>query len=332
MTVSARSYLAAGLAAVTLSAVAVVPVASPRPDVVIMGSLDLTATVSPLIQPLVPAAAAAVPGPTAAATGSPGDTIINAYNYLEPWVAYGFELADWALGFVPGVWWVSPAVDLAYFTAEPIVQSLVYSFAFLIDGQAELIGPTLQTGVNEAAANFVTYSFYWFTSLVPLPPFPPFPIFPVASVAPFPVASVAPAAASVASRAARVASSATAEIETATDVATEAADAGSTEQPDAAVTTAAEAGTTTAESVTTAAEAVTTAAEAPTARPAPGRSSRAQRTAASVAPPMTVTAQTRIDAPTSAAETADPPAAKPVKASGRAARDAARAARSGIDG
>lgn len=310
MTVSARSYLATGLAAVTLSAATVVPMASPRPDVVIMGSLDLTATVSPLIQPLVPAAAAAVPGPTAAATGSPGDTIINAYNYLEPWVAYGFELADWALGFVPGVWWVSPAVDLAYFTAEPIVQSLVYSFAFLIDGQAELIGPTLQTGVNEAAANFVTYSFYWFTSLVPLPPFPPFPI--------FPVASVAPAAASVASRAARVASSATAEIETATDVGTEAADAGSTEQPDAAVTTAAEAGT--------------TAAEAPTARPAPGRSSRAQRTAASVAPPMTVTAQTRIDAPTSAAETADPPAAKPVKASGRAARDAARAARSGIDG
>ena len=310
MTVSARSYLAAGLAAVTLSAATVVPMASPRPDVVIMGSLDLTATVSPLIQPLVPAAAAAVPGPTAAATGSPGDTIINAYNYLEPWVAYGFELADWALGFVPGVWWVSPAVDLAYFTAEPIVQSLVYSFAFLIDGQAELIGPTLQTGVNEAAANFVTYSFYWFTSLVPLPPFPPFPI--------FPVASVAPAAASVASRAARVASSATAEIETATDVGTEAADAGSTVQPDAAVTTAAEAGT--------------TAAEAPTARPAPGRSSRAQRTAANVAPPMTATAQTRIDAPTSAAETADPPAAKPVKAPGRAARDAARAARSGIDG
>jgi hypothetical protein len=251
-----------------------------------------------------------VPGPTAAATGSPGDTIINAYNVLEPWVAYGFELADWALGFVPGVWWVSPAVDLAYFTAEPIVQSLVYSFAFLIDGQSELIGPTLQAGVNEAATNFVIYSFYWFTSLVPLPPLPPFPV--------FPVASVAPAAAAVASRAARVASSATAEIETATDVAIEAADAGSTEQPDAAGTIAAEAGT--------------IAAEAPTARPAPGRSSRAQRTAANVAPPMTVTAQTRIDAPTSAAETADPPAAKPVKAPGRAARDAARAARSGMDG
>ena len=324
MTVSARSYLAAGLAAVTLSAATVVPMASPRPDVVIMGSLDLTATVSPLIQPLVPAAAAAVPGPAAAATGSPGDTIINAYNYLEPWVAYGFELADWALGFVPGVWWVSPAVDLAYFTAEPIVQSLVYSFAFLIDGQSELIGPTLQAGVNEAATNFVIYSFYWFTSLVPLPPLPPFPV--------FPVASVAPAAAAVASRAARVASSATAEIETATDVAIEAADAGSTEQPDAAVTTAAEAGTIAAEAGTIAAEAGTIAAEAPTARPAPGRSSRAQRTAANVAPPMTVTAQTRIDAPTSAAETADPPAATPVKAPGRAARDAARAARSGMDG
>ncbi len=303
MTVSARSYLAAGLAAVTLSAATVVPMASPRPDVVIMGSLDLTASVSPLIQPLVPAAAAVVPGPTAAATGSPGDTIINAYNVLEPWVAYGFELADWALGFVPVVWWVSPAVDLAYFTAEPIVQSLVYSFAFLIDGQTELIGPTLQIGVNEAATNFVTYSFYWFTSLVPLPPLPPFPV--------FPVASVSPAAASVVSRAARVASSATAELETATEVGTEAADAGSTEQPDATGTIA---------------------AEAPPARRAPSRSTRTQRTAATVAPPMTTTAQTRIDTPTSAAETADPPAAKPVKAPGRAVRDAARAARSGMDG
>jgi hypothetical protein len=324
MTVSARSYLAAGLAAVTLSAVAVVPMASPRPELVIMGSLDLTATVSPLIQPLAPAGAAVVTGPTAAATGSPGDTIINAYNFLEPWVAYGFELADWALGFVPGVWWVSPAVDLAYFTAEPIVQSLVYSFAFLIDGQPELIGPTLQTGVNEAATNFVIYSFYWFTSLVPLPPVPPFPV--------FPVASVAPAAASVVSRAARVASSATAELETATDVGIEAADAGSTEQPDAAVTTAAEAGTIAAEAGTIAAEAGTIAAEALTARPAPGRSSRAQRTAAKVAPPKTVTAQTRIDTPASAAETADTSVAKPVKAPGRAARDAARAARSGMDG
>ena len=201
MTVSVRSYLAAGLAAATLSAVAVVPVTTPRTDAVNLPSFELSAVALPLIQPVAAAAgavlgsldsrvspAASSPKPVAAATsavaaapaaaasGSLGNTIINAYNALQPWVAWGFELADWALSFVPGLWWIAPAIDLAYFTAEPIVQSLVYSFAYLIDGQAALIGPTIQAGLTEAASNFVTYSFYWFTSLVPLPPFPPFPV------------------------------------------------------------------------------------------------------------------------------------------------------------
>ena len=303
MTESVRSLMTAGVTAAMVAATAVVPISDRTPISVESTAVTLSAALSPLLQPS-PAAAV-----TASAT-SAGNAIIVAYDTLEPWVAYGFELADWALSFVPGVWWFAPAVDLAYFTAEPIVQSLVYSFAYLIDGEPSLIGPTLAQGINDAATNFVIYSFYWFTSLVPLPPVPPFPV--------FPVASVAPAAASVVSRAARVASSATAELETATDVGIEAADAGSTEQPDATGTIAAEAGT--------------IAAEAPTARPAPGRSSRAQRTAAKVAPPKTVTAQTRIDTPASAAETADTSVAKPVKAPGRAARDAARAARSGMDG
>ena len=230
MTVSVRSYLVAGLAAATMSAAVVVPVTTPRVDTVNLPSIELTAAILPLIQPVAaaaasspkPAAAVVAPTANAAATGSLGNAIINTYDALEPWVAWGFELADWALSFVPGLWWIAPAIDLAYFTAEPIVQSLVYSFAYLIDGQPALIGPTIQAGLTQAADNFATYAFYWLYSLVPLPPLPPFPV--------FPVASVAPAGASVAGRAMRAAAAVAApaaQVETATDTATD------TQAPDA---------------------------------------------------------------------------------------------------
>ena len=227
MTVSVRSYLVASLAAATMSAAVVVPVTTPRVDTVNLPSIELTAAILPLIQPVAaaaasspkPAAAVVAPTANAAATGSLGNAIINTYDALEPWVAWGFELADWALSFVPGLWWIAPAIDLAYFTAEPIVQSLVYSFAYLIDGQPALIGPTIQAGLTQAADNFATYAFYWLYSLVPLPPLPPFPV--------FPVASVAPAGASVVGRAMRAAAAVAApaaQVDTATD--TQAPDAG----------------------------------------------------------------------------------------------------------
>jgi hypothetical protein len=179
--------MAASLTAATVAAaVVVVPVADRTPIAVDSAAVALSAALTPLLQPSP--TAAGLPAPTAAAevaasATSAGNVIINTYNALEPWVAYGFELADWALSFVPGVWWISPAIDLAYFTAEPIVQSLVYSFAYLIDGQASLIGPTLADGINEAATNFVIFSFEWLYSIVPLPPIPPFPSLPFASVA-----------------------------------------------------------------------------------------------------------------------------------------------------
>jgi hypothetical protein len=226
MTVSVRSCLVASLAAATLSTVAVVPVPMPRADALNLPAIELTAAVLPLIQPAAAITAAAAPAAAASASGSLGNAIINTYDALEPWVAWGFELADWALSFVPGLWWVAPAIDLAYFTAEPIVQSLVYSFAYLIDGQPALIGPTIQAGFTQAADNFVTYAFYWVYSLVPLPPLPPFPV--------FPVASVAPAGASVIGRVTRAAAAAAApaaQVDTAIDAGTPAPDAGHVNVP-----------------------------------------------------------------------------------------------------
>lgn len=152
---SARSFLVAGISTAVVGAAVLTPGVAPGtltdPIRIAVPAVNLTAV---------------------------GDVIINTYDAFEPWVAYGFELADWALSFVPGLWWIAPAIDLAYFTAEPLVQSLVYSFAYLIDGNFDLIGPTLADGLTSAAANFVLFAIDWLYSIVPFPPLPPFPPFP----------------------------------------------------------------------------------------------------------------------------------------------------------
>ena len=197
MTVSVRSFLAAGLAAATLGAVVLVPVSTPRTDALTLStdaftwssielsSIELSAAVAPLLAPFTSATAAVNPGPFAAATGSAGEAIINTFNAVEPFVQYGFELAAWATGYLPWpIGWLGQQINIAYNTGEPIVQALVYSFAYLIDGQFDLIGPTLSYGLNLAVTNFVDGEIAWVLSfLPPLPPLPPPPPFPTAAVA-----------------------------------------------------------------------------------------------------------------------------------------------------
>ena len=197
MTVSVRSSLAAGLAAATLGAVVLVPVSTPRTDALTLStdaftwssielsSIELSAAVAPLLAPFTSATAAVNPGPFAAATGSAGEAIINTFNAVEPFVQYGFELAAWATGYLPWpIGWLGQQINIAYNTGEPIVQALVYSFAYLIDGQFDLIGPTLSYGLNLAVTNFVDGEIAWILSfLPPLPPLPPPPPFPTAAVA-----------------------------------------------------------------------------------------------------------------------------------------------------
>ena len=159
---SARSFLIAGVSAAMVGAAALTPVTASQPAA---ASLPTLRVVSPEVQ-----------------LTAGGDVIIAAYTAIQPWVAYGFELADYALSFVPGLWWIAPAVDLAYFTAQPVLESLVYSFAYLIDGNFTAIGPTITLGVQTAVQNFIDYGIAWIGSLVPLPPLPPFPPFPGAAL------------------------------------------------------------------------------------------------------------------------------------------------------
>lgn len=219
MRVSIRSLLAAGLSLTAVSASS--PWADAQSSVTASAAPEfrLSAAVSPLL-PSVEAAAVSeyTPAPFEVLADEPaiggfasaGDFIINAYNAIEPWVAWGFELVQWGMGFVPILWWVAPGVDLAYFTIEPVVQSLVYSFAYLIDGNTSLIGPTIQAGLQEAAYNFVQYSIYWFESIIPFPPLPPWPPFPFAAAATTGPAAVTRAAATAAVETTDIGSDATA--------------------------------------------------------------------------------------------------------------------------
>lgn len=166
-------FLIAGLSAATVGAAMVTPVSAPAPvlsmpAMVAAPAIDLSATTLPLPPPASPL----------------GLALVNGYSIAQPYVEYGFELADYALSFVPGLWWVAPGIDLAYFTVEPLVESLVFSTGYLLGGQIGLIPTAITTGVQAAAANFVNYGLDWINSLVPLPPLPPLPPFPGAASSP----------------------------------------------------------------------------------------------------------------------------------------------------
>ena len=79
------------------------------------------------------------------------------------------------MSWVPGLWWIAPGVDLAYFSIEPLVQAGVCSFSYLLFGQFDQIPAAINNGFEEAAQNFIDYGLAWIGSLIPLPPLPPFP-------------------------------------------------------------------------------------------------------------------------------------------------------------
>lgn len=159
--VSPRSLItAAGASAAALVAVMAATTVSPP-----------AASRAPIAAPIVVAS----PSIQLSAVTSAGSFVKTAYDTAEPWVAYGFEIADYALSFVPVLWWVAPGIDLAYFTIEPLVQAAVYSFADLIDLDFAQIGPDIQAGITEATQNFFDYAAQWIATLIPFPPLPPLP-------------------------------------------------------------------------------------------------------------------------------------------------------------
>jgi hypothetical protein len=182
MDVSARSYVAAGVAALTAGVIAiptsVAPPALP-PTPVHQPRVALAAATRPITAPVEPpvafvvvprqqtvaatasaaraatqasptaAVTAAAPAAQAALAGFPGiqDAIINGYNLVLSWVNYGVNLAQYAVGWIPVAGIFAPQIGIFYYNLiEPIVTSAVYN------------GPTSSAAVSDWSRGCPTWS------------------------------------------------------------------------------------------------------------------------------------------------------------------------------
>ena len=103
------------------------------------------------------------------------DAIKNTYVAIEPWVHYGFELAQYAVGWIPYVGWLAPQIDIFYHFGERIVRSLVFNSADWLWGPlpfGEGLGNIAQDSWNALVQLGRDQWNFWLPSLPPLPPLP----------------------------------------------------------------------------------------------------------------------------------------------------------------
>jgi hypothetical protein len=135
------------------------------------GAVRALTAASAVLTPVGMTNAAAVPAAF-------GDGIKASYNLIEPYVQYGFEVAAYAVGWVPWVGWLAaPQILFFYDLFEPMVQSGLFNILDWLGGSI-----TFAQGLNNffaattASINyFIQTEINWFFSfLPPLPPLPPF--------------------------------------------------------------------------------------------------------------------------------------------------------------
>jgi hypothetical protein len=193
MQISARSVLMSGMATLTASAIALTPVQALPRDIAVPATnaavqqvpsqqlVDLLAAVQRLA-PNPPGAASLVEqqaAPTAGLLAFPGlgNAIINTYNVIEPWVAYGVDWAAYAAGWIPWVGWIAAAQINIFYDAliEPIARTITYNIAYWIGGSKNFF-QALNDGILDSAnagIGFLNAEINWGWGLLPPLPFPP---------------------------------------------------------------------------------------------------------------------------------------------------------------
>jgi hypothetical protein len=114
-----------------------------------------------------------------AANGSIGDAIKAGYLLIEPYVQYGFDLAAYAVGYLPYVGWLAPQIYFFYDLFEPMVQAALFNTIDWLQGSITFAqGLSNFWDATTASINyFIQSEINWVLGfLPPLPPLPP--IFP----------------------------------------------------------------------------------------------------------------------------------------------------------
>lgn len=193
-----RPWVSLGVAATTATAIAFAPPVPDRPPLASAQNVRVTSQpvrLSAAIQPQVTAAAlpdllvdwvdrivvppssrAAFPSPQFPPTvvgNSVGTFIENTYNAIEPWVQWGFEVAAYAVGWIPWVGWLSPQIMYFYNLGERIVRSITFNIADWIDHEVSF-AQGLRNVIVDSINSFIYFAndqlAFW---LPPLPPIPP---------------------------------------------------------------------------------------------------------------------------------------------------------------
>lgn len=195
---SARSAMAAGVSMLAVSAAVIAPVQptpTPAPTSTPAPAVELAAAVQPLQPgkepPRIPALLQASGLlPTVVPTALPGapsvlavpiapnlaNDIDNLYLAVEPWVQYGFEVATYALAWIPYVGFLSGLIMDGYFFGESIVASAVFNFTDFLRGDGGIVENLVDFGVDVGLA-FVWLGIDVVGTFIPLPPccYPPRP-------------------------------------------------------------------------------------------------------------------------------------------------------------
>lgn len=211
MSTSVRTYLVAGAAAATATAIALTPVQAAPADIAVpaqptstqpqltQAMVDLlaaasrmTAAVAPRISSQTGDAPASALAPAATVTGDVGvqnaasDWLTSGYEFIQDWVDWGVNYAsDIAYGLggwgVPFAGLIGAQIDLFYFSLiRPIANAIFYQAVVPIVNDPlnfgvwwNSIGSAIGTSIN-AGINFGIAEFNYFFGWI-IPPLPPLP-------------------------------------------------------------------------------------------------------------------------------------------------------------
>lgn len=135
------------------------------------GGISALTAASALLAPAAATGAAAVPA--ANALVGIGNAIEAAYLAIEPWVQYGFNLASWAIGYLPLAGLLAPQINFLYYLFEPIVQSVLFNTIDFIDGTVGFTQglSNIWSATTASINQFINTEINWVLGF--LPPLPP---------------------------------------------------------------------------------------------------------------------------------------------------------------